>query len=87
VGGRLYLTDERLLFEPNRADAVGKGESWSTGLQAIREVGKEMPNGKRFEGGLRTRLRLDLQDGTYQRFVVKDLESVVQTLRRAADPS
>lgn len=80
VGGRLYLTNERLIFEPNRLDAATKGRPWSTLLDAIQCVATESPDGNVVSGGLRTRLRLDLVDGTTELFVVNDLESVVQTI-------
>jgi hypothetical protein len=85
IGGCLYLTNERLLFQPSRVNAVSHGERWSISLQMIQRIEKQMPDGNRFSGGLRTRLRIDLEDGTVQRFMVKDLESVVQTLRRAVE--
>ena len=35
VGGRLYLTDTRLVFEPNRVDAATGGSRWSVPLGSI----------------------------------------------------
>jgi hypothetical protein len=36
VGGRLYLTGTRLLFEPNRLDAVSGGRRWAVPLDSVR---------------------------------------------------
>ena len=83
VGGCLYLTERRLIFEPNRFDAVTKGRSWSAWLKSIESVGTEAPNGYGFSGGLRTRLRLDLDDGHSECFVVNGVQDVITELDRA----
>jgi hypothetical protein len=83
VGGRLYLTQERLVFEPNRVDAITGGSSWQAALGHIAGVSSQAPDGNAFSGGLRTRLRLDLADGSVELFVVNHLEDVVRTIRQA----
>lgn len=94
VGGRLFLTDERLLFQPNRVDAATKGLPWSTALAQIASVGIEPrtlnPARSRgilqylHSGSLRNRLRIDVTGGTPQFFVVNNAERVVETIRHAA---
>jgi hypothetical protein len=84
VGGRLYLTQERLVFEPNRVDAATGGDSWQAPLGALAAVSAQPPDGRALSGGLRTRLRLDLSDGNIELFVVNRLDEVVQTIRAAA---
>ena len=83
VGGRLYLTQERLVFEPNRLDALTGGAGWQTPLGRIAGVGSQAPDGNAFSGGMRTRLRLDLADGSVELFVVNHLDDVVRTIRQA----
>ena len=83
VGGRLFLTASRLLFEPNRLDAVTGGESWSTPLASIRSVGVEARDGNPLSGGLRARLRLDLVGGDAELFVVNHVGDVVDVIRQA----
>jgi hypothetical protein len=94
VGGRLYLTQSRLAFEPNRLDAVTRGRPWQTPLGAIAAVGSQAPDGKAPDGkapggkaqsgGLRTRLRLDLSDGSVELFVVSRPDEVVKAIKGAA---
>jgi hypothetical protein len=77
VGGRLFLTDSRLLFRPHRFDARLKGEDWAANLADIASVGTEEADGHPFSGGLRRRLCIDLADGTTERFVINQLETAV----------
>jgi hypothetical protein len=37
-GGRLVVTDRRVLFEPNRLDRITGGRSWGVDSHMIREV-------------------------------------------------
>jgi hypothetical protein len=83
VGGRLYLTDRRLMLEPNRIDAAPKGRAWSAALFSIVEVRADTPNGNLFSGGVRTRLRLDLDDGHSGYFEVNGVQDVLEVIERA----
>ncbi len=83
VGGRLYLTQERLTFEPNRVDAITGGRNWQAPLGHIAGVSRQSPDGNAFSGGLRSRLRLDLADGSVELFVVNHLDEVVGAIRQA----
>ncbi len=84
VGGHLYLTQSRLIFEPNRMDAMLNGQSWSASLTSITTVGTDAPNGNVLSGGLRTRLKLDLEDGRSEYFVVNGVQEVVEVITEAA---
>ncbi|MFE6861596.1 hypothetical protein [Nocardia sp. NPDC057668] len=83
VGGRLYLTETRLIFEPGHFDALTGGRPWSTPLHAIRGTGSQDRDGSPFSGGLRNRLRLDLADGSVELFVINDLDLAIEVLERA----
>jgi hypothetical protein len=83
VGGRLFLTQQRLVFEPGRFDAAFGGAAWQAPLIAIRAVGSQAPGGQTFGGGLRTRLRLDLADGGVELFVVNHLDDVILVISEA----
>lgn len=90
VGGRLFLTDRRLMFQPNRIDAVLRGRAWSTPLTLIERVGYEDPDGSLFSGGLfsgglRTRLRIDLVGGGTELFVVNGVDSAVQIIQKGVE--
>jgi len=83
VGGRLFLTTSRLLFEPNRVDAATGGASWSAPLSDVQTVGTTAPDGNPRSGGLRTRLRVDLANGQAELFVVNQLADVVRLIGQA----
>jgi hypothetical protein len=82
VGGRLILTSRRLLFEPYSLDAALGGMSWSASLASIHGVGTQPRDRTPFSGGLRTRLRIDVESGI-ELFVVSRLDQVVKLLSEA----
>ena len=82
VGGRLYLTDSRLIFQPHRFDAALNGQSWSSSLEQVREVRTELSDGGLLTGGVRTRL-LIRTDGSTDLFVVHHVDDAVQRIREA----
>jgi hypothetical protein len=84
VGGRLFLTQGRLIFEPSRLDGAVGGNRWWAPLSTIRRVSSQQPDGRVTAGGLRTRLRLDLADGAVELFVINRLDEVVQVIGQAA---
>ena len=91
VGGKLFLTDQRILFCPHRIDGLLAGKQWSVETGDVAEVGVE-PKGSgkasKFGGGLRDRLRIRTRDGSEDLFVVKQLEEeVLPKLRGAVGPS
>ncbi|MGH3407393.1 MAG: hypothetical protein ACRDRJ_33560 [Streptosporangiaceae bacterium] len=62
------------MFEPNRVDAITGGSNWQAPLGHIAGVSRQPPDGNAFSGGLRSRLRLDLADGSVELFVVNHLD-------------
>lgn len=87
VGGRLILTNQRLVFTPHKLDGATGGESWSRDLGRISRVAIEprhlglplvTPN-----VGLRRRLRIEEHDGTVNVFVVNRVEDVVSAIAAA----
>jgi hypothetical protein len=84
VGGKLFLTDRRLIFCPHWIDAATGGRTWSLPLSDVAGVGIKPKGGDRFAGGLRDRLQIDLADGDVQLFVVNRLDEVVARLEAAS---
>jgi hypothetical protein len=82
VGGKLFLTDRRLLFCPHWVDAAFGGKTWNCGRAQVRAVGTEPKSGG-LGGGMRDRLRIEVAGGGVELFVVKDLDRVVDNLRAA----
>ena len=83
VGGKLFVTESRLLFQPNRMDARLGGQPLAIPLNQITTVGEEprrLSFRELFSGGLRTRLRIEVIDGRIELFVVQRLSDVVYSL-------
>lgn len=94
VGGRLYLTDRRLLFRPHGFDARLSGERREIPLSEADGVDTRPPTRSPlralrrpldtlFGGGLRTRLRVETADGDRDLFVVSDPEATAERIRTA----
>lgn len=84
TGGRLYLTDRRLTFEPHGLDRALAGKTWSVPLKQIVEVGTTPVDLRHFfGGGLRRRLKVVLRDGSEWYFVLNKLNARVETIRAA----
>jgi len=82
VGGKLYLTDRRLLFCPHWIDAAFGGRTWNCERSQVQAIGTEPKSGG-LGGGMRDRLRIEVVGGDAELFVVKDLDAIVEHLRGA----
>jgi hypothetical protein len=80
VGGKLIVTNKRILFLPHLLDAALGGQKMTISLGEINGVGIEPAGGDTFGGGLRDRLRVDSQV-SIELFVVNKLQEVVDLLR------
>ena len=84
-GGRLWLTDKRLVFHPHALDKGLGARSVDIPLSQITGVGKEPAGcgpGAWFSGGLRARLRIETSDGSKHLFVVNGLDSVIAQIKQ-----
>lgn len=80
LGGRLYLTDQRLVFLPHFLDALLGGDRTSIDLDDIAEVREETPD-DRPEGRSRRvppRLQVDTRDGESHLFVIDGIEAAIE---------
>lgn len=85
VGGKLFVSNSRLIFVPNRIDAFFKGKTWSLDIQDIENISTESPNlsvNNIFSGAWRKRLRITSYDKNTALFVVNDLEHVIEELNQ-----
>jgi hypothetical protein len=81
IGGRLFLTDRRLIFVPTILDRLMGQRDWACTLAEIRECGPPERTLKNpMSVGIRRRLALRLRDGRDAYFVVDRLEEKVVTL-------
>jgi hypothetical protein len=86
VGGRLAITDRRLMFAPHRFDAALVGKRWEARLDEIRTAGIE-PRGSSvkglFGGGMRKRLRIRTSAGEEEHFLVNKIDQVLESLEES----
>ena len=85
VGGRLLVTDRRLVFRPGLLDSMTGGQTWTLYFNEILEVVTELHcpvQGSRFQAGWRQRLKVVARDGPAIYFTVAQLEDLVDRLRR-----
>ncbi|MFT4628809.1 MAG: hypothetical protein ACI8PZ_007505 [Myxococcota bacterium] len=89
VGGSLDVADGHLWFRPNAFEAMLGGEAADIALDRIAGVGVEPARWsplELFSGGLRSRVRVELADGSRELFVVGKPDDVVQLLQAALVP-
>ena len=85
VGGRLFLTSHRLLFEPNSIDAALAGQPWAAPLGSIDRAGVTgIDLSQFFGGGLRRRLVVAFTDGSEALFVVNGAARKAAAITAAA---
>lgn len=80
------MTDRRVLFQPNRFDAITGKKPWECSrgsVTGIEEVGRDLAVPA---GGMRQRLGIQTSGGV-ESFVVNDLEKKVSELREMLFPS
>lgn len=79
LGGKLYLTTERVVFAPHLLDAWLGGAAWSVDLEAILVVATTPGEAS----SAPDRLRLDTEEGT-ETFIVHDHEGARTAIDDAA---
>ena len=85
VGGRLFLTSQRLLFEPNSFDAALAGQPWAAPLANVDHAGVTgIDLSQFFGGGLRRRLVVVFTDGSDALFVVNGASRKAAAITAAA---
>jgi hypothetical protein len=93
VGGRLFLTDQRLIFQPHRLDAALGGEGWSAALKdvevsaAARQQPFALGPGALATGAaaatLRRRLRVRQASGAVDIFILNGLSGALTRIEKA----
>ncbi|HEY7456161.1 MAG TPA: hypothetical protein VH703_02705 [Solirubrobacterales bacterium] len=73
AGGRLFVTDRRVFFQPNRIDAGLGRKVWECPLAGVRTVETVGRDGHLFAGGPRKRLGIKTADSE-EVFVVNRLK-------------
>jgi hypothetical protein len=73
VGGRLYLTDRRLVFGRNRAESHLGGKEWSADLGELASASS---------GGRRS-IRVEHDDGRVEKFIIGGPRDSAETVDRA----
>ncbi len=81
VGGRLTVTDRRLMFKPTIFDSLLFGKAWSANRDEVAGVGAAD------RGGMRKRLCVRTSDGDEQLFVVNKLDDLIRELAENGLPA
>jgi len=81
AGGRLFVTDRRVFFQPNRIDAGLGQKVWECPLEGVTAVETVGRDGRLFAGGTRKRLGIKTADGE-EVFVVNRLKRKEDELLR-----
>jgi hypothetical protein len=87
VGGKLFITTERVLFSPHLVDAALGGKRAAIELSSLIAVERQPKGGDRLAGGLRDRLRLVIDGAPDELFVVNQLDVAIQRLREDLRPA
>lgn len=86
-GGRLYITDRRVIFLPHRLDRVLGGSETVLSFEQIEHVRVESPADRSDpESAVPERLQIDTVSAETHLFVVSDLESAYVRIANAVDP-
>lgn len=83
-GGMLFLSNKRLIFLPNRAEALIGGCPWSADLPNVAKIGRDRPSLSLFglaNGGWHERLLIKMVTGTTEYFVISDLGRIEAQLQ------
>ena len=92
LGGKLYVTNERLLFCPHLLDALLGGSRTMIPVATVVAADRFDPSTAAEEddvvgGGTQERLRLRLHDAGDEYFVVNDLDGVLDATRGVLESS
>ena len=88
VGGKLFITNQRIAFAPNRIDANMGGMSLELPVAEITSIGTEEPHytiTEIFSGAWRARLVIHSSDMHPQYFVVKDPAAIASKIRAVVE--
>ncbi|MDS0476187.1 GRAM domain-containing protein [Natrinema sp. 1APR25-10V2] len=83
LGGKLYLTDQRLLFSPHLLDSALGGEPMWIDLEDIERVTDAEPRAEPAESehdDSPAKLHVELTDSTRESFVVSDLDDAIEEI-------
>ena len=82
LGGHLILTNQRLLFRPNKLDSATGGHSWECQLQTISNTAIAPRGHNPFDGSLRRRLVITT-GSEVNYFVVWKVSKVISAIQSA----
>lgn len=79
-GGRLFVTNQRIFYQPNRVDTILGRKAWDCPLDAVVAVDLVSRDRAILAGGMRERLGIQTPHGT-EVFVVNHLKQKIEELR------
>ena len=86
VGGKLFVTNKRIVFIPNRLDSVTGGKRLEIAASEVTNIGeitKDLAATEAFSGAWRNRLMIEGSSGVFGYFVVNQLPKVIADLNSA----
>jgi len=90
VGGRLFVTGSRIVFQPSRFDSLFGGQAWQADLDNIKAVDIEgvdkLKASQRDYGALRRRLRIVTRHST-ELFVINSVPEAVEAIHKLVPSS
>ena len=87
IGGLLVATDQRLIFEPHHVDGLFGAQTIEMSLRQIDSVEVTPPRRSTSELGIKDRLEVTMRSGHRERFLVKDVQAVVNEIRECLNLS
>lgn len=82
VGGKLTVTDRRIVFEPHGLDKALAGKSVQIPLAEVAAAGTQPRGLNPFSGALRERLRVETSGGDEHLFVIGGRDEVIALIDR-----
>jgi hypothetical protein len=84
-GGKLFVTDRRILFQPNRLDSLFGKQTWECPLSRVKKIeGVDRSGTEALAGGSRRRLAIGTPEGV-ELFVVRDSSRTALKLKDFLD--
>ena len=80
VGGRLYVTNYRLLFNPHIFDFILFGKKWNVHLKEVKSITKAAGGKNLFNGSIRERLKITQKNQIEDYFVVRDIDKLINRI-------
>jgi len=80
VGGKLYITNYRMLFNPHLIDFILFGKKWNLLLKEVESIIKATRRKNLLNGSIGERLKIKQKNQNEDYFVVRDIDRVINKI-------